>query len=387
MKKVIGYLIVLVTLASFILIGCSQTTPTSQPSSKAQPSTTVQPSTTSKPSAAQPAPTSASAPAPAAKSVTLKLGYDTAPTTWLGASADWWSKEVIKRTEGRVQIEVYPNSALAAQAKALDYLRAGMADIYILSLGTHAPAFPLTVSDSLAGIGFPTTAEGRAICLNNFMTILNKYPSVASEWKDFKVITYYRGADVHLLSKDKEIHAPADLKGVKVGSLGLRQNLMQIIGATPVMDVPPQAYEKLQTGVTQATCVDWTAIQGFQLWEVAKYYTNVQLGGNGLPLVISKASWEKVPAADQKILLDVGADSQKAYLEALSNNEQQAKKNFTGAAGHAVIEPTAAELSQWQQVYSVLWEKWIADQKAAGRTDASAILDEWKNADKKAAGR
>jgi TRAP-type C4-dicarboxylate transport system substrate-binding protein len=362
MKKVLWYLVILVAVISFMVMGCA---PTSAP----QPPSSTQPVQTPAPAA------------PVAK-ITLKLGHDTNPASYFGVASNWWAEEVTKRTEGRVTVEVYPNSTLAAQAKSLDYLRAGMADVYVVSISTHAKSFPLSSVDSLPGIGAPTTYEGRLLATNTFMSILNKYPAVADEWKEFKIISYYSGSNFHLLTKDKEVHTPADLKGMKIGSLGLRQNFMELCGATPVMDIPPQAYEKLQTGVTQGTCVDWTATFSFQLWEVVKYFTEVYLGGNGLPLTMSLDSWKKISAADQKILLDVGLESQKPLADSLVQRTQAGKDKFLAAAGHSVIQPTADELKQWQQAYATLWEKWISTEEAAGRKDARAVLDEWRKVSK-----
>jgi TRAP-type transport system periplasmic protein len=351
MKKILWYLVVFIVVASFVVVGCAS--PAQSPST----------------------------PTPAAK-ITLKLGYDTSPTSFFGVASGWWAKEVTQRTEGRVMVDVYPNASLVGQAKALDYLRSGMADIYVVSTGVHAKSFPLTCADTLPGIGFAPTAEGKAIAVNTFFSIIKKYPAVADEWKDFKIITYYSGDNIHMLSKDKEIHTPSDLKGVKVGSLGLRQNFMEICGATPVMDIPPQAYEKLQTGITQGTAVDWSAVLSYQLWEVAKYLTSVYLGGNGLPLTMSMASWNKISASDQKILLDVGTESQKPFTDSLMQRAAEGQSKFLAAAGHSVIKPSSDELKQWQEAYSVLWEKWVKDQETAGLKDARAVLNEWKSVSK-----
>ena len=363
MKKILWCLVILVVVVSFMVGGCGTPASAPQPPSPTQPIQTP-------------------APAPPAAKLTLKLGYDTPPTSFFGVASGWWAEEVTKRTGGRITIEVYPSSTLVAQAKALDYLRAGMADIYVVSVGTHAKSFPLSVADSLPGIGFPATAEGRALATSTFLSIINKYPAVADEWKEFKILTYYSGDSIHLITKDKEIHVPTDLKGVKIGSLGLRQNFMEVCGATPVMDIPPQAYEKLQTGITQGTTVDWSAVLSYQLWEVAKYCTDVYLGGNGLPLTMGQESWKKISASDQKILLDVAVESQKPFAESLIKRAKDGRDKFLAAAGHSVIEPNAEELKQWQQAYALLWDKWISQQEAAGLKDARAVLDEWKKVSK-----
>lgn len=386
MKKLIVVLAIL-TIGVLIFAGCS--TPAPAPSSTSAPPSSSTSAPTSKPASASSsaaAPTSAPASKPAsANTVTIKLGYDTPPTNFIGEPSEWMAKEIPKRTEGRVQVQTFPAGALAAMAKSLDYLRVGTVDMYVVSPMQFMNTFPLSVIESLPGLSFPATMEGRSAGYDVFMSCLSKYPAVANEWKEFKVITYYGKGPVHLITKDKEVHTPADLVGVKVGSQGLNLTLMQTIGAVPVQDLPPLAYEKLQTGVTQAAMSDWSGVSTFHLWEVAKNCVDVNLGGGGFTVIMSMNSWNKVSSGDQKILLDIGSEAYKVSAKNLMGTEVDGKQKFLAASGHTLISIKPDEQKKWEEKYAALWDKWVKDQEAAG-LPAKAVLGEWEAASKKASG-
>lgn len=95
-----------------------------------------------------------------AKPLKIRVGYDLPPFTTPGMGIKAWADEVNAKTEGRVNIEVYPSSTLSSQQAGLDMLRAGIADVYLVSFGRHRPVFPVINVHALPGLGFPDTAKG-----------------------------------------------------------------------------------------------------------------------------------------------------------------------------------------------------------------------------------
>ena len=94
------------------------------------------------------------------KPMTIKLGYDTPPTTNIGVPAEYFAEEVTKRTEGRITVETYPVGTLSTQASSLESLRAGVADAYLVSINSNLDAFPITSFTGLPGLDFfPYTKE------------------------------------------------------------------------------------------------------------------------------------------------------------------------------------------------------------------------------------
>jgi TRAP-type C4-dicarboxylate transport system substrate-binding protein len=311
------------------------------------------------------------------KPITIKFGTDLPPGLPPVVGVHWWAEEVTKATEGRVTVEMYPASSLCTQDAALESVLSGVADMYLLSISSHRKIFPVNEITGLPGVGFPDdTLEANTAHMNTFFELLDKYPAAAAEYKDFGPMFFYIiYSEAYLMSKP-EIRVPADIKGMKVGSNGIRLELVEMLDGAAVSDIPPLAYEKLQTGVTEATFAAISAVHDFQLYEVTDHAFDLPFGGGGMPCVINKDTWSKISPKDQQIMMDLATEGAKISHQALAdlNNLSWQEMDEFGMR----VTPTTEEAALWEEQFKVLWDKWLAENEANGTTEASDILNWWK---------
>lgn len=310
--------------------------------------------------------------------IKLRIGHDLPPFTTPGMGIDTWAKEVNKRTEGRVVVEVYPASTLSEQRSGIDMLEAGVADGYMVSIGVHRQLFPVSSVTGLHGLGFPDTFEGHMAHAETFRTFIDKYPAFGKEYKNYKLIFDIINSNSILLSANKEIHVPGDVKGLKVGGTGRGLEFVKMLGGAGVFCVPPQAYQKLQTGVIDAVPIHFLAIGEFKVYEVAKNALDISFGQAELPLLMTRSSWDKIPEKDQKIIMEAARAGQEVAFKAAAERTLKGREAFLGAGGKIVI-PNEEEMSLWEKEFSKVWEDWIAENEAAGVTNAREILNAWKS--------
>lgn len=315
-----------------------------------------------------------------ANPILIRYGTDLPPHFPPVVGQHWWAKEVTKRTEGRVKIEMYPASSLSTQAAALENVLAGVCDMYMLSSNVYRKHFPITCINGLPGVGFADeTLEANTAHMNTFFALLKKFPAAAAEFKDFgEMFFYVIYSESYLVSKGKQIRVPADVKGMKVGSGGIRMDFMAKLGASPVWDIPPTSYEKLQTGVIQATFAAISAVHDFQLFEVSDYVLDVPFGGGGHPIVINKDTWNKISPQDQQIMKELAPQGAKISHQALADLNTLAWKEMRDKK--MKVSATKEERKLWEEKFKVLWEEWIAQNEAAGIKEARDIFNFWKKA-------
>jgi len=361
-KSLLIFLIVMIT-STLVFISCTEPSPSTSPSPTPSPS----------PEPVEP--------------IVFKLGLDLPPQLAPSLAPVWWAEEVTKATEGRVQVEVYPASSLATQEAALESVRSGICDMYLLSVSSHRKNFPISEIVGMPGAGFPDeTVEANTAHMNTFFELLDKYPAAAAEFDEFGPMFFYViYSESYIMSKNKEVRVPADLDGMKVGSNGIRLEFVEGLGSAPVTDIPPLAYEKLQTGVTEATFAAISAVHDFQLFEVTDYAFDYPFGGGGMPLVVNKDTWNKISPQDQQIMMDLAPEA------ALVAHTELAKQN--AAAWQEIddfgmrVTATAEEAALWEDELSLLWEDYIARNEADGVTEAREIFDWWKGEADKAWGK
>jgi len=322
--------------------------------------------------------------ASAQKQIVIRYGTDLPPHFPPVLGQHWWADEVTKRTEGRVKVQISPASSLVNQAAGLEAVLSGVADMYMLSTASHRKSFPITSISGVPGAGFPDDSlEANTAHMNTFFELLKRYPAAAAEYKDFgEVFFYVIYSESYLISKRKKILVPSDLKGLKVGSSAIRMELVGRLGAAPVEDIPPLAYEKLMTGVTDATFVAISAWHDFKLHEVTNYALDIPFGGGGHPIVINKATWNKISPQDQKIMKELALEGAKKSHQALADLN---KKSWIEAADKGMkVIPSEKERKLWEDEFKVQSEKWIAEREAMGIKDMRSIFNYWKSAVDKA---
>ena len=315
-----------------------------------------------------------------AKSVVIRYGTDLPPHLAPAVGQHWWAEAVTKQTNGRVKVEMYPASSLSTGQAALKNVLTGVADMYMLSYGIHRKAFPLTSVAGLPGLGFPDdTLEANTAHMNTFFELINKFPAVAAEYQDFGPMFFYViYSETYLISKGSPVRLPEDVKGMKVGCNGIRMDLMEMLKAAPISDIPPTAYEKLQTGVTQASFVAISAFHDFQLFEVSDYVLDVPFGASGHPIVINKKTWNKISPEDQKIMMELAREGSRRSHVALADLNSLSWKEMVDKGMR--VKATPEEKKAWEATFKVMWDEWIAQAEASGVKDAKEIFNFWKSA-------
>ena len=316
----------------------------------------------------------------AAKSVVIRYGTDLPPHLAPAVGQHWWAEAVTKQTDGRVKVQMYPASSLSSGQAALKNVLTGVADMYMLSYSVHRKAFPLSTLMGLPGLGFPDdTLEANNAHRAAFFELLKRYPAVAAEYQDFGPVFFFViYSETYLISKGKIIRVPEDVKGLKVGCNGLRMDLMERLKAAPVTDIPPTAYEKLQTGVTQASFVAISAFHDFQLFEVSDHVLDVPFGGGGHPIVINKKTWSKISPEDQKIMRDLAVEGSNRSHQALADLNSLSWKEMVDKGMQ--VKATPEERKEWESTFKVMWDEWLEQAENMGVKDAKEIFNFWKNA-------
>ncbi|MBP1934451.1 C4-dicarboxylate TRAP transporter substrate-binding protein [Ammoniphilus resinae] len=246
----------------------------------------------------------------------IKLGTVIADNEPINVYAKKLADKVKERTNGQVEIEVYPNSSLGSNKDTYEQILAGAPVIghgdtgywqdYVPDIGVLNGPFLVDSPDDYAKI-----------------TSSDWYKGISSqmEQKGFKVLAlnWYFG-ERHIIS-NKEFRKPEDLKGVK---LRIPPNVMwketiAAMGATPTELQWSEVYTGLSSGVVDAAEAPLSTIYGSKLYENAKV---ISMTGHFKALtgfVIGADYFNSLPADIQQILVEefqkFGEEESKAAIE------------------------------------------------------------------------
>lgn len=232
--------------------------------------------------------------------------------------------EVERRSEGQIQVKLFPSSQLGPDEDVLEQARTGAGVAVVVDGGRMAPFVK-----EFGILGAPYVAnnfdEMRKVVTSPLFETWVKKLRDTSGHQVFS-FNWYQGAR-HLLT-NKPVKVPADLAGVRMRTPGAPVWLETVrgLGATPTPMPWAEVYSALQMKAIDAAEAQDPATYGQRLYEVIKYITktgHIQLITG---LVGSKIWFDKLPPKLQVIIreeaLKAGDTGSKATIDSLMNFEK-----------------------------------------------------------------
>ena len=255
---------------------------------------------------------------------TYKYANNLPDTHPLNLRAREMSEAIRKDTNGRVDLQVFPNNQLGSDTDVLSQLRSGGVEFFTLSgliLSTLVPAA------SISGIGFA----------------FKDYDAV---WKamDGDLGAYLRGqigkaglvvmdkiwdnGFRQITSSTKPIAGPADLKGfkIRVPVSPLWTSMFKALDAAPTSINFAEVYSALQTKIVDGQENPLAIISTAKLYEVQKYCSMSNHMWDGFWFLANRRAWEKMPADVQAIVsrhINAAGLKERADVAELNANVQK----------------------------------------------------------------
>jgi len=257
-------------------------------------------------------------PASAQSPIVIKFSHVVATNTPKGLAAEKFKELAEKYTDGKVKVEVYPNSQLYKDKEELEALQLGAVQMLAPSNSKFGPIGVKEFEVFDLPYILPDLATLRKVTDGPLGAKLLKLLDA----KGMSGLAYWDNG-FKQMSANRKLIAPADYRGVKfrIQSSKVLEAQFRALGSIPQVMGFGEVYQALQTGVVDGQENTWSNIYTQKMHEVQKYITNTNHGYIGYVVVTNKKFWDGLPA-------DIRASCEKAMKEATAyGNGQSAKEN------------------------------------------------------------
>jgi tripartite ATP-independent transporter DctP family solute receptor len=265
-----------------------------------------------------------------ARAADWTLNVNTALTTDdpLYKGLESFQKSVAQRTNGRLEVKLFPGSQLGSDEDVLEQARAGAGVAVVVDGGRLAAHVK-----ELGILGAPYIAkdfdEMRKLVTS---PLFEQWAAKLASTSGHQILSFnwFQGQR-HLLT-NKPVAKPADLNGVRMRTPGAPVWLETIraMGATPTPMPWAEVYSALQLKAIDAVEAQHPATWGAKLYEQVKYVTKTGHINLITGLVTSKAWFDKLPPDVQKVLRDealrAGDEASRGTIASLANYEKMMKE-------------------------------------------------------------
>lgn len=279
------------------------------------------------------------------KPTELKLAHHVAPQHPMSVFLQNWADDLRKRSDGRIEISIYPSQQMGPATSNHRMVTTGVADIVWLLHGLTPELFPLT---GIAELPFMMDGAVTGANVLGNEELRKKY--LDPEHKNMKVLWLFTSPAGNLnMAKEKvDSLATAQGKRLRFPSRAIRDYIMAL-GATPQATSPANMLEALQKGTLDGAFIDWGgAGLAFKLGPYVSYTTELHAYVSTMCICMNLDAYESLPD-DLKAIFDESIANRQADIGALWAASEAQGKAAMIEDGTQVVELSTQEMNKFKQ--------------------------------------
>ena len=283
----------------------------------------------------------------------VKLSHVTGGTTHPKVvAANNFAERVNKELNGKLCVEVYPNSTLFGDSKELEALL--LDDVQMLApslskFGSYTKKYgvfdlPFIFKDMDAAMSFTASKEGK--------DLLNAMEDVG-----FVGLGYWMSG-MKYFSANKALISPTDAAGLKfrVQTSDVAKAMIAAMGASPQPMAFAEVYGALQTGVVDGQENTWSNIYTKKFFEVQDSTTVTSHQLLAYLFMTSKQFLDSLDADTRNKLIKIADDVTVAANNSVKDKEEANRQNILKAGGK-INELTADQRKNWVNAMKPVWKQ------------------------------
>jgi len=276
--------------------------------------------------------------------IIIKFSHVVSPDAPKGKAALKFKELAEKYTDGKVKVEVYPNSSLYKDKEELEALQLGSVQLLAPSISKFGPLgvkeydvfdLPYLMVDE---------ARARAVYASPILAEMGK----KLDAKSVHPLAYWDNG-AHVYTCNKPLINPEDFRGLKMRIQGSKvlDAVARELGAIPQIMAFSELYQALQTGVVDGEDNVPSNILTQKFYEVQKYLTVSYHGRLTYALITNKKFWDGLPAEVRPGLDRAVKESTEFFNETAAQDNADALDKIKASGKIEVHYQTDAEKQAW----------------------------------------
>lgn len=275
------------------------------------------------------------------------------PTT-LGARE--FARLVAERTGGKVVILVKSGGELGSEEEVLSQMYFGGIDFARVSLSAVSDELPVLNVLQLPFLYEDADHMWRILDGQigaDFLEVFSQQNLVGLSWYDAGARGFY---------STQPITSAADLAGkvVRVQDSQMMEDMVTLLGGTPVTMAYSDVYAAFETGQIDAAENNWSAYRTQEHYKLARFFTLDQHTRVPEIQLCSQRTWDQLPEEYRQIIAQCARESA-LYERQLWDGYEEAARNYAITRGCQVISLDDGQLAEFRRLVEPLYERYCAD--------------------------
>lgn len=264
----------------------------------------------------------------------MKISISTAQNSHQGVAIDTFAKEVAKRTNGRYKIETFYNGSLGGERESIESVQLGTQALTFTSTGPVPNFVPET---KILDVPFLFRDKGHARAVLDGP--IGKDLLGTFDAKGLKALVWAENGFRHMTNSKRSVKAPEDLKGLKMRTMENPVHIAAYKGfgiiTTPMAF--PEVFTALQQGTVDGQENPLSVIIAAKFDQVQKHLSLTGHVYSPCVLLMNKAAFDQLSAADKAAFLEAAKEATKANRARVDEDDAKGVADLR-AKGMNVVE-------------------------------------------------
>lgn len=298
--------------------------------------------------------------------IVIKFSHVAAIGTPKSRAVERFKQLVEASTEGAVRVDVYPNSTLYKDKEELEALQMGAVQMLAPTLSKFGS---LGIKE-FELFDLPFLFSDHAAVDRILQGTIGQQLFLGLESKGIKGLAYWDNG-FKMMSANKPIHVPADMRGLKIRIQGSKviDEQMRSLGANPQVMSFSEMTQALQSGVVDGAENPPLNFYSQKVYEVQKHLTLTNHGYMGFAVIVNKKFWDGLQPDIRKKLEAALAEATKFNNSHSQRESADAMEAIRKTGMTTIYKPTTQEMDQWRQALLPVHKK-MQDRIGKGLLDA-----------------
>lgn len=306
----------------------------------------------------------------------IKLDFPDPASSIIGVFLTDWVKEVGTASNGRLQIELFPSSALGSVYDMVDNLINGVSDMIWTSPALYTGRFPVTEGANLPLLGI----KDAKMSVDFLYYVYDNCETMQKEFSLVRPLAFYQAAPAYFSIGSKTIDGLDGLKGLQIKVQGTYPAaFVSALGGSPVSFHNSELYDALQKHVVDGFMTDITVFKSWSLFEVTQQVFENPIYRSTLFMLMNNDVYNSLPD-DLKAVIDksTGKDLGYRLADAFDKGGEEGRQLYI-KQGAKVSNFMEAEIARLNEAAAQVQNTWVQDMTKQG-LDGAAIMQVYKDA-------
>lgn len=308
---------------------------------------------------------------------TLRMGIGLSENSPQFISSQYFGEILEKRTDGRITVNVFPNSQLGDDVQMLEMLQTGTLDMTYPSSSAAT-----SYVEELAVFDLPFLLPSREAAIEVLQSDVALELLEGFEDSGLKPLAFSENGYRQLSNSARPIETPEDVAGLDVRGLSVRTmenpvhlDIWETLGANPTPMAFGELFSAMEQGVVDGQENPWSTILTSNFHEVQDYGTETRHVYTPFIMMLSERTWDSMAPEYQEVVMEAARQSAEYEIQLSAEYDEWSREQLE-ERGMEITRLNDEQLAAFQEAVQPVYEEWAPEIGEDLIEDIQAIVDD-----------